>query len=426
MSLSQPNSSWRWITLVFWALIALAFLALFLIDLRLDYLQLLVPCQGTECNWMAISSAEVEVLESWGLSNRAYAAFMTGTAALTVVVYWLLGGLILLRQGATRIGLAVSLVLLAIPIAAISDPDNLYANFPALLFPSIFLQSLGTIFLLLFLYLFPNGRFYPRLASIPLAVAILIIGISDVLEVSGFTFFSPVQIPLFLALIILIALGPVFQILRYRRDSTPLERQQTKWILFGFSILILGFPLWLLIFGGYLEVPPGEPDLLATMLGWILIQFGLIYLPVSITIAILRYRLWDIDVIIRRTLVYGGLTITLAVVYFGSVVLLQALFQEFAGDQSTAAIVLSTLLIAALFIPLRRRMQRDIDRRFYRQRYDAQRTLEAFAASLRDQVELEQLTGQLLAVVQETMQPEFTHLWLREVNKRPVVWKNPD
>jgi hypothetical protein len=224
----------------------------------------------------------------------------------------------------------------------------------------------------------------------------------------------------------LIALGPVFQILRYRRDSTPLERQQTKWILFGFSILILGFPLWLLIFGGYLEVPPGEPDLLATLLGWILIQFGLIYLPVSITIAILRYRLWDIDVIIRRTLVYGGLTITLAVVYFGSVVLLQALFQEFAGDQSTAAIVLSTLLIAALFIPLRRRIQRDIDRRFYRQRYDAQRTLEAFAASLRDQVELEQLTSQLLAVVQETMQPEFTHLWLREVNKRPVVWKNPD
>jgi hypothetical protein len=426
MSLSQPNSSWRWITLGFWAIVALAFLALFLIDLRLDYLQLLVPCQGTDCNWMAISSAEVQVLESWGLSIRAYAAFMTGTAALTVVVYWLLGGLILSRQGATRIGLAVSLVLLAIPIALISDPDNLYATFPALLFPSIILQSLGIIFLLLFLYLFPNGRFYPRLASIPFAVAILIIGIGDVLEVSGFTFLSPVQISLFLALIILIALGPVFQILRYRRDSTPLERQQTKWILFGFSILILGFPLWLLVFGGYLEVSPGKSDLLATLIGWILILFLIISLPVSITIAILRYRLWDIDVLIRRTLIYGGLTLTLATVYFGSVVLLQALFQQITGGQSTIAIVLSTLLIAALFNPLRRRIQRDIDRRFYRTRYNAGQILESFAAAARSETDLEVLTGKLVEVVRETMQPEFTLVWLREAKKRPSLWNRTD
>jgi len=122
-------SSWRWIALASWVLLALAFLALFLIDLRLDYLQLLKPCQGADCNWMAITPAEVDVLASWGLSTRAYAAFMTGTAILTVAIYWLLGGLILVRLGTTRIGLAISLVFLAIPIALISDPDNLYTTF---------------------------------------------------------------------------------------------------------------------------------------------------------------------------------------------------------------------------------------------------------------------------------------------------------
>lgn len=422
---SQHTSAWQWIALVLWTLFALAFLAFFLIDSRLDYIQLLAPCKGTDCNWMAISSAEVELLESWGLYTRAYAALMIGTAALTVAIYWLLGGLVLLRQGAARFGLAVSLVLLSIPIAMISDPDNLYASYPALLLPSIFLQSLGTIFLLLFLYLFPNGRFYPRLASIPLAGAVLIILISDVLEVSGFDLDSPVQITLFQALFMMLALGTVFQIFRYRRDSTLLERQQTKWVLFGFSILTLSFPLWGSIFGGFLEIPPGEARLLANILGWITIQFILIALPISIAIAILRYRLWDIDFIIRRTLIYGGLTLTLATVYFGSVVLLQALSQRVIGQESTVAIVLSTILIAALFNPLHKRIQSDIDQRFYRKKYDTQRTLETFAASLREEVELEQLTGQLQAVVQETMQPEHVSLWLRTPDANEAINLQP-
>jgi hypothetical protein len=173
MSITQSHPSWRWIALASWVLLELAFLAFFLIDLRLDYLQLLKPCQGTDCNWMAITPAEVDVLASWGLSTRAYAAFMTGTSVLTVAIYWLLGGLILLRLGATRIGLAISLVFLAIPIAIISDPDNLYTSFPALL-PLRFSQSLGTIFLLLFCTL-PKWTLYPAVLTwLPLVVIVFI------------------------------------------------------------------------------------------------------------------------------------------------------------------------------------------------------------------------------------------------------------
>jgi len=224
---------------------------------------------------------------------------------------------------------------------------------------------------------------------------------------------SPEQIVIFLALVILIILGPFFQIMRYRHDSTHIEHQQIRWTLFGFSILVLSFPLWLLIFGRFMEIPPGMPRLLSNIFGWIIIQLLLVALPISIAIAILRYRLWAIDVIIRRTIIYSSLTLTVLTLYFGSIILLQALFQRLAGGQSSVAIVLSTLLIAALFNQLRRRIQHAIDRRFYRAKYDAGRTVEVFAASLRDKVELEQLTGRLLEVVQETMQPEHVELWLR-------------
>jgi hypothetical protein len=147
---------------------------------------------------------------------------------------------------------------------------------------------------------------------------------------------------------------------------------------------------------------------LTTIIWWL----SFCILPVTIFIAIQRNNLWDIDLIIRKTLVYGAITLLLVVVYFGSVVLLSQAFRALTGQDSPVAIVIATLIIAALFNPLRVRVQEAIDRRFYRRKYDAQHALAEFAATARDEVELDQLTQQLLGVVEETIQPETTSLWI--------------
>ena len=142
-------------------------------------------------------------------------------------------------------------------------------------------------------------------------------------------------------------------------------------------------------------------------------MIGFVGLPVAIGIAILRYRLYEIDIIINRTLVYGSLTAILVALYFGGIVLLQRLFVLLIGQQSTLAVVASTLMIAALFTPLRRRIQGFIDRRFYRRKYDARKTLETFSAQLRDETDLDALSSDLVGVVRETLQPAHVSLWLR-------------
>jgi hypothetical protein len=136
-------------------------------------------------------------------------------------------------------------------------------------------------------------------------------------------------------------------------------------------------------------------------------------LPLSLGVAVLRYRLYDIDIIINRTLVYGPLTATLLAVYFGGVATVQVVLRALTGQESQLAVVVSTLVIAALFNPLRRRVQNFIDRRFYRRKYDAARTLEKFSAKLREDTDLDALSSELLLVVRETVQPEHASLWLR-------------
>ena len=132
--------------------------------------------------------------------------------------------------------------------------------------------------------------------------------------------------------------------------------------------------------------------------------------PIAVGFAVLRYRLYDVDILINRTLVYGSVTVTLVVFYFGGIVVLQRIFVILTGQQSTLAVVASTLAIAALFVPLRRRIQSFIDRRFYRRKYDARKTLEAFSAKLRDETDLEALNRELVGVVREIMQPEHVSL----------------
>jgi hypothetical protein len=211
----------------------------------------------------------------------------------------------------------------------------------------------------------------------------------------------------------------VAQVYRYRRISSQLERQQTKWVIFGVSIGLVGFSLVILLYYSNLLLSIFQffgprYDLIAGTAIYVFILF----IPLSIAFAILRSRLWDIDIIINRTLVYGTLTAILALVYFGLIFGLQYLLRGIINQNNDVAIVVSTLAIAAIFQPLRHRIQAIIDRRFYRRKYDVAKTLEAFSATLRTELDLQQLREQLLAVVEETMQPTHVSLWLRESDNR--------
>ncbi len=218
--------------------------------------------------------------------------------------------------------------------------------------------------------------------------------------------------PWLVAFPIWIVLCAVSLLVRFRRAS-GIEREQIKWLFYA-SALFLVFYVPTFIGDTY-----EEAESIWNFLLWI----GMLAFPAAIAIAILRYRLWDIDVIIRRTLVYGALTLTLGFAYFGSVVLLQGLFEAVSArsagsplramQRSPVVIVISTLFIAGLFNPLRRRIQNDIDRRFYRKKYDAEKVVEAFSASLREEVDLEDLQAQIVSVVQDTLQPEMVSLWLK-------------
>jgi hypothetical protein len=202
-----------------------------------------------------------------------------------------------------------------------------------------------------------------------------------------------------------LALASLF--LRFRRAS-GVEHQQIKWLVFIFSVLFLGATLAYIVYSA-------TEARWAWSVGQSLLAVGSVGVPIAMGVAILRYRLYDIDSLINRTLVYGSLTLLLAAVYFGGVTLTEAIFRTLTGqeEQPQLAIVVSTLVIAALFIPLRRRIQSFIDRHFYRRKYDAGKTLEAFSAKLREETDLDTLNNELVGVVRETMQPAHVSLWLR-------------
>ena len=267
--------------------------------------------------------------------------------------------------------------------------------------------------------LFPDGRL-PSRRWRPLAWfsgAVMVLLSASIGKPFGLEQYPWVRdaFPVVLALLPLCILASaVSLVLRYLRAGSEV-REQIKWV--AFAALFVGVQFVIDIGASVLLVPMTasgrEPPWLA-----LLDQVGFIMfagVPIAVGIAVLKYRLYDIDVIINRALVYGSLTATLVALYFGGIVMLQRLFVALTGQQSTLAVVASTLAIAALFNPLRRRIQGIVDRRFYRRKYDASKTLEAFSAKLRDATDLESLSGDLKAVVGETMQPAHVSLWLRPV-----------
>jgi hypothetical protein len=334
----------------------------------------------------------------WSIALSGVSAFVW--VAIGVLLFWrksdnwmaLLVALMLVVQGADSLSGVVSVSTEAGQVAA------------------HVLDFLAFLLLFLVFCLFPNGRFVPHW------IGWLVFGFLPVLLLSTFPIL-PFQQLWMLVWYGFLGGGVLAQLYRYRWGSSPMQRQQTKWVVLGVGVV---FSVEFGLFLAFLLVPSLGPT--GSLPPWLLEALSNTVpalIPLSFCLAILRYRLWDIDVLINRVLVYGLLTALLTLVYFSSVTLLQFLLRGLIGQalQDQWAVVGSTLAIAALFQPVRRRIQRSIDRRFYRRKYDAARTIAAFSSTLRHEVDLDQLREELVTVVQETMQPSHISLWLRPTDQ---------
>jgi len=398
----------RWIVFArgIWITLVVLTLAVFFTSLPVYVAQLQTPCASTACEYQQFTHAQGETLKGIGLSLGDYAAFTVGLLLVTIVVCLVVSTFIVWRRPDDRMALLVALLLVTF------GPTGVTATAPAAspwLLPDECVTFLTTAFFVLVFLLFPSGRFVPHWMRWTLVVVLAV-------QVP-FTFFPNAPFMLntsffqlgWLVFLSELAIVALVQLYRYRRVSSPLERQQTKWVVFGLAVptavnvlvdvLALLFPVAI------------EHNALA-LLAYNEVGFLLLLIPLSFGFAMLRSRLWDIDLIINRTLVYGALTASLAFVYFGLIFALQYLLRGLINQNNDVAIVVSTLAVYALFQPLRRRIQNIIDRRFYRRKYDAAKVVAAFSATLRQEVDLDQLRAHLLEVVQETMQPSHVSLWL--------------
>ena len=356
---------------------------------------------------------------------------------LTAVFYPTVGAIVASRRPENPVGWLLCLYGLVISIsyfcaeyaiyALLAEPNSLPAAEVLVWIVSWMLSIIVGLPALLYL-LFPTGRLPSRrwrwvawlIAALVLAGVITsafysgalmgVLGpIRNPLGIEGLTavykallyFISPVALS-----------AVVLSVFMRLRRAAGVERQQIKWFAYAAAASVMATSLAYLV-PGVIDTP-----LWFERMGFALNIAFIPAIPIAIGIAILRYRLYDIDLIINRTLVYGALSATLVALYFGGIVMLQRVFVLLTGQQSTLAVVASTLLIAALFTPLRQLIQGFIDRRFYRSKYDARKTLEAFSAQLRNETDLEVLSDDLVGVVRETMQPAHVSLWLRPETPR--------
>jgi len=405
-----------------WIVITAMALVLWIVDIPPGYAQYMTVCTQAFCPNQLATPDMVQSLHSAGLSLQFYALYITTLSVVFMLLCFAIGVIIAWRKSDDSMALLVSLTLINLGSTIAIDYQQLASIYPITQVPGDLLQILFPTLPFLVVFLFPNGRFVPRWTR----WATLLI----ILFTIGGRFFpaSPlntqnlpdtVNIVLVLLLFITILFA---QIYRYVRVSTPIQRQQTKWVILG---IIVTF-----IYGITLDILTAlNPDLTqARSLGFLFSEasyfLAFLIVPLAIAFSILRYRLWDIDLLINRTLVYTTLTAILALVYFGCVVLLQHLVNGVTGQagQSPLVIVASTMAIATLFSPLRRRIQSFIDKRFYRRKYDAARIIATFSDTLRNEMDLNTLREHLVTVVEETMQPAHVSLWLRSPAHQQISW----
>jgi hypothetical protein len=413
----QIPKRWQPLLRLFWVLIAVVLFALYFWGLGSNYNELVKLCETDNCPVMTIAPEELQILADHGLSLRFFAIYYLVLEGSLIVFFSILAGLIFWRRANTWVGLLVSLAFLFTALVFFAEElRSLARAYPHLQLLVDFLTSISVVLLLMLFYIFPDGRFAPRWMRWFAAAVLLAVVLDPLLNRGGTRAASTTMFVIFV-FAVAAPMGLISQIYRFRKVSNSAQQQQTKWVLFGFLCMFAGMLPWM-IFGEIAPLAPGVPRLIFYLS--LIPQYILIAMfPIAVAIAIMRYRLWDINLVIRRTLQYTLLTSLLASTYLGGVLILQGILGPLTGSVNSPLItVITTLGIAALFNPLRLRIQDFIDRRFYRKKYDAQKALQRFAAAARDEVELDKLTAALLNVVEETMQPEQASLWLKQANQK--------
>ena len=422
---SSPQSYPRLLILrLVWVILTTISLGVFLFAIPARYAQYLSPedeiriglaRQGYAEQYIEQSGSETaakEAVAPLGLPPEGYAGLFLALEVVVALVYVSVGFVVAWRKFDDPFGLFASLFLIVFGVAgssylllALSVKHEVGFLLGGLV------TTLAYSLMPPFFYLFPDGRWVPRWGWIPTAFWAFTTFFWNLAPRSPI---NPTNWPMWLyALNLLFIWGSagVAQIYRYRQISSFAQRQQTKWLVAGFGSMV-GLTLlpsmlaWIFLPDAVREV------VFSVMIPMQVLLFVII--PVTLGISILRYRLWDIDILIRRTLQYTLLTGLLALAYFGGVVVLQAIFSPLTRQTNSPLVtVITTLGIAALFNPLRIRVQNFIDRRFFRQKYNAAQVLVQFAVTARDEVEMEKLAAALQSVVQETMQPDQVGIWLR-------------
>ena len=389
---------------VAWVSLVLLLLGCFVILLPSYFTLLQSICTNAACALLQPTPQSVQALQQLGLSVANYAVLNLVLISATMVVCLLVGLVLFWHKSDDWMALLAGFFLVLFGMLYVTDA--LQASHSSRQVLAIVLNVLGNGMLFLLSSLFPNGRFVPGFTRWLVLGWIL----------WGMVFLLLHELPSMYLVDRLVWLGLVIcligaQFYRYRWVSSSIEKQQTKWVVFVGALTALA--LVGLTVPGLLIGALRQPGSLYQVLIGPIYPLGVLFIALSVGIAILRSRLWDIDIIINRTLVYGTLTTILAVIYVGLVLSLQVLLHGILSQDNSVALVISTLIIAALFQPLRQRLQKIIDRRFYRSKYDAAKIIQDFAATLRNEVDLPTLSEQLQKVVQQTMQPAHISLWLR-------------
>jgi len=406
-SIARIPKQWVWpirIAATLYAVICVGFYGLALTN---HYGVLQQICLTEVCGLLILRPADVQGLQELGLSLQFYAAYNVALEVVFTTTMVAIIGLLLWKASDSWVGVLAATAVAALVLGG-GSADSGYLG--------LIFGTPGIPLIVLLFLLFPDGRFSPSFSKVFAAIyipALLTIGLlSGAGEQELFTFSKSLWPVFNLLLMGGFGLSAIVQIYRYRKFYNTSQKQQVRWVVFGMFGLFVSVVFWFTVIASDV-VPRGRAHVLINMLGLFYANFfGIGLLPYALIISILRYRLWNVDVIIRRTLQYSATSIVLGLVYFGGVTLIQSITTGLTGATSSLAVVVTTLAVAALFNPLRSRIQQIVDNRFYRRKYDAQLALEQFNEKLRDEVDLSQIRSAVVTVLDQTIQPDTVSLWL--------------